>query len=826
MLSFDSGLTNALKNSNTTAFWVLKLYYNDESAFIGVSDQHRQDGSDIYYGLVASWGTYRQSLDFFNFTTSIGNMSVTLINAEKSIQGERFSDLLADYNFANRKWELFLNTNETSTLDTAARMIATGVISGEISYDENNTTLTLFDNTSKYHKRVPVNTVDSSTYTNAPTNNIGKPIPMAYGDFHEKTDIGTIPTTNFDRFYNFYKGAFPAIITDEWDVQGEESEARVDSQALNTLDAENIYIFKGGYYPTLTNASNSVSNNPQIEYRGSTASVYLPISTSNIAAATGSNDYSVSNAARISDGDFSAVASWAANGAETNNSDATLTFALPKINKLGVYSDISALIKWGTVTNLSGSGDVFSITTKSGGGVSLDSITSDSETKTSLTSGYTATRDAWDFEGDMIYTLESVDANESVQIYESGMQIDFTIEDVETHDEEITITSRITQMISPELGPPVLLDLGYAEYIVPASQFTPSKIDYIYYSGKGRQYGAYIDADSRNQGYNKDALIENPVFIIESILRSELGVLYSGSATSTTSNKLVDSGASFATSIVGQTVYNLKDKTSAMVTARDSGTTLSIDANIMASGEGYIISGLTSDEIDYDSFDTSGDTSDGYLGDIYEDAVGDVKFAFSQYKYINSKDLINRLAQLCLSYIYIGGDGKFKIKTLRRTDDYSSSNQTVDFRDITLDKIGKTSLGNIKNSIVVKYNHDYGAKQNLSEATATDSTSQGTTVNGYNQTMKFEIDVNEILDSTTATKLAEAYLAVMKDRKDTVDFTCMSPKYNLMQIGDIIDFSNWNAGLKIYGSAMSGYFIISDITKRVNGCTIKSIKVS
>ena len=242
MLTFDSALTNALKNSNTTAFWVLKLYYNDESAFIGVSDRHRHDGSDIYYGLVSSWGTYRQTLDFFNFTTSIGNMSVTLINADKSIQGKRFSDLLADNNFANRKWELFLNTNETSTLDTAARMIATGVISGEINYDNNNVTLTLFDNTSKYHKTIPINTVDSSTYTNAPANNIGKPIPMAYGDFYEKTDIGTIPTTNFDRFYNFYKGAFPAIITDEWDVQGEESEAKVDSQAVNTLDAENIYI--------------------------------------------------------------------------------------------------------------------------------------------------------------------------------------------------------------------------------------------------------------------------------------------------------------------------------------------------------------------------------------------------------------------------------------------------------------------------------------------------------------------------------------------------------------------------------------------------------
>ena len=247
MLSFDSGLTNALKNSNTTAFWVLKLYYNDESAFIGVSDQHRQDGSDIYYGIVADWGVYRQSLDFFNFTTTIGNMSVTLINSENSIKGGRFSDLLATNNFVNRKWELFLNTNETSTLDTAARMIASGVISGDINYDSNNTTLTLFDNTSKYHKRIPTNTVASGTYTNAPANNIGKPIPMAYGDSHEKGGIGTIPTTHFDRFYNFYKGAFPAIITDKWDVQEEGSEALADSQALHTMDNENVYVYKNGY---------------------------------------------------------------------------------------------------------------------------------------------------------------------------------------------------------------------------------------------------------------------------------------------------------------------------------------------------------------------------------------------------------------------------------------------------------------------------------------------------------------------------------------------------------------------------------------------------
>ena len=164
---------------------MLKLYYNDESNFIGVSDRHREDGSDIYYGIVASFGTIRQSLDFFNFTTSIGNMSVTLINSDKSIKGGRFTDLFTTNNFANRKWELFLNTNETSTLDTSARMIATGVISGDINYDRNNVSITLLDKNSKYHKRLPTSIVDSTTYSGAPLKNIGKPIPMAFGDFHE-----------------------------------------------------------------------------------------------------------------------------------------------------------------------------------------------------------------------------------------------------------------------------------------------------------------------------------------------------------------------------------------------------------------------------------------------------------------------------------------------------------------------------------------------------------------------------------------------------------------------------------------------------------------
>ena len=61
----------------------------------------------------------------------------------------------------------------------------------------------------------------------------------------------------------------------------------------------------------------------------------------------------------------------------------------------------------------------------------------------------------------------------------------------------------------------------------------------------------------------------------------------SGTATATTANKLVDSAASFDSTYVDKTVYNITDDTWAKITAVDSATQLSLSANIMAVGESY-----------------------------------------------------------------------------------------------------------------------------------------------------------------------------------------------------------------------------------------------
>jgi len=66
----------------------------------------------------------------------------------------------------------------------------------------------------------------------------------------------------------------------------------------------------------------------------------------------------------------------------------------------------------------------------------------------------------------------------------------------------------------------------------------------------------------------------------------------SSAATSTATNKLVNTGGLFTTTNlvgVGDIVYNITDGTIATVTAVDSATILTLSANIMASGESYSI---------------------------------------------------------------------------------------------------------------------------------------------------------------------------------------------------------------------------------------------
>jgi hypothetical protein len=94
-------------------------------------------------------------------------------------------------------------------------------------------------------------------------------------------------------------------------------------------------------------------------------------------------------------------------------------------------------------------------------------------------------------------------------------------------------------------------------------------------------------ADIKEQASRALAVITSDTIGIPNI---SLGTL-TGTATATTANKLVNSAATFVTAGIrkGAIVYNTTDSTVMTVTAVDSQTTLSVSANLMASGETYVI---------------------------------------------------------------------------------------------------------------------------------------------------------------------------------------------------------------------------------------------
>ena len=839
MLDLPANIDRQYLRRNVATFWVLKLYYNDETAFIGVSDRHREDGGDVYHGLVATWGQYQQSLDFFSFTTSTGNMTVKLINTQRSFKGGRLSDQLATYNFANRKWELFAGVKADEPYDDSTAMIGNGIISGDIDFDTKSLTLILLDMSSRYYKTIPRNTVNSTDHPNAPDKNYGMPIPMSYGDFWEKEDIGTIPTTNFDRFLNFYKGAFPAIVTDKWHATNYRVEAACDILSLTTLDTDNIYGHFKNHYAQCENGTKDQPS-AQITAKGDDWRFYLPLlSHATYASGGGSAWTNYANTINGVFDDGSYVTFLAGSGAVAN-----IGWRIPKFEKLGTLTAVYLLMSSsnGTgapsgglrVSHASGGDQVLLVV---GDGANMSGI--DGEHIETITGFWGGTDGAdWDLEDDLFLVLDdstSASGSQSIRLKEVGIMIQFKPEDgFDTQIDQIHEFFVSQQVLDPKYGAALgqgTMVSSKRRVVTSVNAVVPSVSSYLFYSGKGRKSGAWSDTDTagstaRVNGLNKGNVIESPIYIIEDILRTECGTITKGTATSDSTNKLVDSGSPFTASMVGQTAYNLTDGTSAFITALDSATTVSLGADVFDNGnENYYICGLTDDEIDTATFEIAGNTASS-AGKVYNalgGAAATSEWAFAQMKFTGVQDLIVRISRQCGAYVFIS-NGKFKIRTLQQSG--YSEDLIVDFNDISLKNISLTPLNNVRNDFVVHYNKDYATGQYQNTVTGSDSTSQGTGATGYNQELTLEIDA-DVVSSTTATQIAGMYEAFFKDRRPIIEFECLRPLYNVLEITDIIKFSNWDTNIKIFGTAMgTDYYMITDIAKSVNGCSCKTIKVS
>ena len=457
-------------------------------------------------------------------------------------------------------------------------------------------------------------------------------------------------------------------------------------------------------------------------------------------------------------------------------------YGFGKVPNLGTINTIKVLIKYGTLNNGSLTAFGFVIEDLAGITNSTPATNAEQSLTVSTTNFSQDSRDNWDFENSYPHFIITTSGNYNIQIAGAGLEVNYIPDDM--FEKEITETYEKTLTTGGFMESYFQKDDGTVSHTTritrTVSLSTPTIADYIYYSGIGRKYGAWIDTidgetrDSQNgssadPGYTNNGVMDNPVYIIEDILRTECGL--------------------------------------------DSGT--------------------TGAEIDVETFDAAGNATNGLIkNSLDEDAVSDIKFAFSQYKFITAKELIDRIAKLIGAWVFISGDSKVKIAIRKRSS--HSSNKTIDYNDIRLKDIKLTPLNNVRNDITVKYDYDYGSDKNMSSRNVTDATSAGSSVGGYNITpsskedyMKLELDANEVINYVTAGKIANMYLAYFKDRYPIITFECLRPYYNDLEMGDIIVFENWDSKIKIYGTAMgTDYYMVSSISKTPFGCSIKAIKVS
>lgn len=773
-LSFGSSLSTALAKNNTGAYWILRLYYNaaGSSDFTGVSDKYRTVDSEEYHGIVTSWGGLTQSADIFQFTVSQGGMTISLSNAENTISQGRFSDLFSTNNYENRKWELF-QCAEGATFTEASDIIGQGIIDGNVDSTPTEIRFRLLDNYDGTFIDIPADTIDLDTYPNVPEGNVEQPFPASYGDFYQLSGIGTIPSGNarFDRHFNH---KFPATIFDANENTGAGIEAVVDDAVLFLLDSDNVYTYKDKYF--IACDSGGVSTTPSsVAVSGTTWRAYIPLTEDSTYSSDGGYDNSI-------DGDFSTAYNFANDLDDPVQYLSPTGWKLPIIPKLGeAIASVNIIVDFGTMTGTSpvSAGRRFAWLVKGTyfdiAGWNLGDITTD------ITTAYSAAELLnWQLEADIglrIADEVGMNGDQVVPINQVGIEIVFspTKRTVTRHKKRIK---------------------GRIEYVGDGSwQITRGRtkrwktIDYddlaieeLYVSAKGREYGAWIDTidgntrDSENgsandPGYASGDLIENPVYIIEDILRRELGL--------------------------------------------DSGT--------------------TGADIDIESFDIAGNTTNGQIGTGLDDSVTDIKAVLSLNQLQNSLDVIIDICRQYGMFLWLSANGKVKIRCRLQDDGYNTNDKTIDWNDIHVRGTGKTPLGEVKNDIRIEYYKNW-ASGNLDKVITSDddaglknTTSQGTTVTGINATESLTAEIPASLDEKTVSNIGYFLINIFSKRKTTLDIEIQGPKYHELEICDIVTFSNWPSDYKVNGVAVvenTDDFMVTQITKTPNKLRLKLVEVS
>ncbi len=771
MLNFTSDLITAYKKDNTRAYWLLRLYYGDESNFIGFGSKPVVVGSDVYWEAL-SLGRFGQSTDLDDFIVSNGTMSVTLPNTPKAVEGGRFSDMFVSKKFTNRKWELF-QASDGVTFSTD-NMIASGIIGADFDNTDTEITVRLNDWWIRYDIHVPTRRVTNDIYPNAPEKNIDEPIPMWYGDFDTEDDVPAGSDWELWRT----KGKAPAVIvekgkTDE-NVHCLPDTDKVAAVVLNQLNVKNVFMYNQTYL-ACNQASVTLNANPAnntenlIKFTGNIFFYYVPITRD-----TGDGTATITNGSNIFDEDFTTSGNMDTVGASLK----TFIVEMGEVKNLGRINPVGSttielLAHFGTFT-----GDPID-------GAALGNFYAYGIEEDPKNEAFTWKGAAYqDLDIGDFWTAEQKEAVDltaltfgiainaagggtgDVDIKSIGLKIKATA------DKQYTIrivTQRASRLIN---GAYRYEEHGYEQEIRTPGD---SEIETVFVSGKGREYGSWIEADSRTNGYNGTSapdLIENPVYIIEDILRNELG--------------LTSSEIDYAS---------------------------------------FDVAGNTTNGTIKDVFNENNTT--------------DIKFAFSQHKITTAKLLIRKICKLSgLYFFWSAGKAKVvaRKRTYAAVDDTIDfryiAYQSPENSSVQKPKTSMTMLADIINYFTVEYDFDYGANKTIKSRTPDENVSlkDDTSRDDYSfdstylkSTVKFDLTPDE----TTADNLGEALISYLKDRKSIIEIETTSPRWNHLENTDIINIDNFTSDFTLFGTEISltNTFMIINKSATLNGSRFTLVKL-
>ena len=163
-LGFSANYKANLKSTAVPENWIARLYYGDETKFIGISDYDRIVSGQQYYGIVSNWGEITEVIDI---TTGKATISDTVITCANKIKNKSLSDILYNVTdeYLNRKVEIY------SLINGEIQILFTGILAS-VEANDSSVQLRAESRSPWYGIKIPKSKTKQ-----------GELIPLVYGTF-------------------------------------------------------------------------------------------------------------------------------------------------------------------------------------------------------------------------------------------------------------------------------------------------------------------------------------------------------------------------------------------------------------------------------------------------------------------------------------------------------------------------------------------------------------------------------------------------------------------------------------------------------------------